>query len=240
MGLRVRVIVPVLLGATLATWAWAVADPFPQGTVTSTPTGPVAPIQNASSTPPSSAAVVWAAGPWGEVTIAGHRLVIPASAIDGPLVDHGQGWISGYQPTALAAAIAVMRNGLMVTAAPPVLQAQVDADTLTEAARAGLGATMRNAEPGWVIPAPTLAAANTRRVRLLGVAVELHGRRARATVYQATQADAGDTLSATGYQLAYADDQWRIDTVEPTTAVAAIPEHLTLPAPSQECDPCAP
>ena len=59
------------------------------------------------------------------------------------------------------------------------------------------------------------AAADRVDVRLLGVVVDLTGRTARATVYQAVAGADGDVITATEYRLVHAGDQWRIDTVGP-------------------------
>lgn len=178
--------------------------------------------------------VAWLDGPWGPATMAGRAVLLPASPIEGPLRDHGNGWADGYRPTALAAAIALLRAGPMAAAAPPALHAQVDAAVLTEQAdRAELVGQARNTEPAWTLPEPMLAAARAAVVRLLGVVVDLHGHTADARVYQAVAGDGGDTLLATDYQLRYTGGQWRVHRLGASTVVPAGPPAYTLPAPSE-------
>ena len=230
-----RLLLPLALLAVLVVLGVrAAADPHPHGSASAHPT-PAAPTTTTSTPTDLGPGVVWAAGPWGQLTLSGHRLLVPASASDGPLVDHGGGWATGYRPTATGAAIAALRHGLFIVAAPPALHAQVDRATLTPGAVAeDLTGPIRNAEPAWTLPAAVRAAADRVDVRLLGVVVDLTGRTARATVYQALASPDGDVITATGYRLVHAGDQWRIDTVDPSTVVPGAPEHYTLPAPSED------
>ena len=79
--------------------------------------------------------VSWSVGPWGEVIVAGHRLLVPASPVHGPLKDLGDGWASDYAPTATGAAIALLRGPWFVFAAPAALRPQVVAAVLTRPPR---------------------------------------------------------------------------------------------------------
>jgi len=224
----------VAVVAVVVGWR-AAADPHPQGPSASPPTPAGAPPPPSLSTPPDrGGAVRWDPGPWGPATLAGSPVLLPASSTDGPLVRHATGWAEGYPPTAVAAAITVLRAGLMALGAPPALHTQVDAGTLADPTRVGqlIGPT-RNEEPAWTLPAPLLSGGQAARVRLLGVVVDLDGSRATAQVYQAVTGAGGDTLTRSTYQLIHRDQQWLIDEVGATTVVPAGPATYTLPVPSE-------
>ena len=218
------------LGVLAVVVGWrAAADPHPQGPAAARPT----PSVHATSTPTDPGdPVTWTEGPWGPATVAGSPVLLPASPTDGPLRDHGNGWADGYAPTALGAAIALLRAGPMVAAAPPDLHDQVDAATLTDTAdTAVLIGPVRNTEPAWTLPAALLTASQGATVRLLGVLVDLSGTHAATAVYQAVGGPDGDILTATTYQLTYRARQWRVQSADATTAVPGAPAHYTLPAP---------
>ena len=241
MSRRHRLVAASLAALTLAgVGVWAAAAPHPHGAA-------AAPPPPVTSTPPDTgddaapggptegaAGVRWEPGPWGPAQLAGQPLLLPVSPVEGPLHDHGNGWASGYRPTALAAAIALVRGGPMLLGAPTTLHDQVQSATVTgQATAADLVGTTRNTEPAWTLPAPVLAATNGATVRLLGVVVDLHHAHAAAHVYQAVAGDSGDTLTRSDYQLRYAGGQWRIHAAGATTVVASGPPGYTLPAPSE-------
>lgn len=222
------------LAVTVGVGVWAAAGPHPHGTAAAPPQPGAQPTT--SSTPPDpGTAVRWAPGPWGPAKLAGRPLLLPASPTEGPLVDHGNGWASGYRPSPLAAAIALLRAGPSLAGAPPALHAQVEADTLTDIAdTAALIGPIRNQEPAWTLPAALLAAGAGSRVRLLGVVVDADDTQARATVYQAVAGPGGDTITATGYDLVHGSGQWRVQAAGATTVVAGAPGRYTLPTPSED------
>lgn len=233
MRTRRLLLAAAVTAAAGAVGVWTAADPHPQGPAAP---GSASPTSATSVPPQAGHAVTWAAGPWGNLSLAGHRVLLPRSGVDGPLVDQGDGWAVGYRPTALGAAIAVLRQPLLVLAAPTRLHEQVVRACLTDTFRhAGLLGGTRNTTDGWALPRATIDAAAVSDVRLLGVTVQLDGLRAQAKVFQAIAGgDTGDLMTATDYALAYgADRQWRIDALGAITVVTAVPTEYTLPAPSE-------
>lgn len=232
MRTRRLVLAAAVVSAAALVGAVATAGPNPQEPPTPDSATPIA----TTSTPGQQGVrVTWAAGPWGEATLAGYRVLIPSSPTEGPLADQA-GVGVGYRPSELGAAIAVLRQPLMVLAAPTQLHAEVDDASLTASARrAGLLGGPRNTTDSWTLPPATLDAAAASDVRLLGVTVDASGSQVQARVFQAVGGqDAGDLLTATDYRLAFgSDQQWRIDSVGSTTVVAAAPPDYTLPAPSE-------
>ena len=113
-------------------------------------------------------------------------MLLPRSGVEGPLVERGEGWAVGYRPTPLGAAIAVLRQPLLVLAAPTGLHEQVDRACLTDPFRnAGLLGGTRNTTDGWAVPRATVDAAAATDVRLLGVTAQVENLRAQARVFQA-------------------------------------------------------
>jgi hypothetical protein len=228
-----RLLLAAVAVTAAAVGVWTAADPNPQGPAAP---GPASPIAETSVPPQAGHAVTWVAGPWGNLALAGHRLLLPGSGVDGPLVDQGDGWAVGYRPTPLGAAIAVLRQPLLVLAAPTRLHAVVDQACLTDAFRnAGLLGGTRNTTDRWALPRATVDTAAASDVRLLGVTAQVEDLRAEARVFQAIVGeDAGDLMTATDYVLLYGSDrQWRIHAVGSTTVVTGVPAQYTLPAPSE-------
>ena len=232
MRTRRLVLAAAVVSAAALVGAVATAGPDPQQPAKP---GSATPIATTSNPGRPGVGVTWAAGPWGEAALAGHRVLVPSSPAEGPLTDQS-GVGVGYRATELGAAIAVLRQPLMVLAAPTRLHAQVDEACLTASARtAGLLGGPRNKTDAWTLPPATLDAAAAADVRLLGVTVDASGDQAQARVFQAVGGqDSGDLLTATDYRLAFgSDQQWRIDSGGSTTIVAAAPTYYTLPAPSE-------
>ncbi len=154
--------------------------------------------------------VTWSVGPWGEVIVAGHRLLIPASPEHGPLQDRGDGWASDYAPTATGAAIAVLRGPWFVFAAPAALRPQVVAAVLTPAAAAEPGPV--NPAVGWAIPSELLAGFAEQDVRLLGALARLTDLdRAVVDVYQELATPTGPVVIRSTHRLTFTDRQWLIE-----------------------------
>lgn len=159
---------------------------------------------------PPRGGVTWAPGPWGDVVVAGHRLLVPASAQHGPLRDRGDGWASDYPATATGAAIALLRGPWFVFAAPRPLRAQVVAAVLTPAAAEEPGPV--NPRPTWAMPAELLAGFADQRVRLLGAVATLTGPgRARVDVFHERVTPTGPVIIRSTHHLVHADRQWRVE-----------------------------
>lgn len=215
------------------------APPLPGSglVVVDTPTTPLNP-RRTPATDTAAAAVRWEPGPWGEVVIAGHRLLLPASATDGPLRDRGDGWSSDYPATALGAAIAVLRGPWLVFAAPAPLRAEVAATVLTRAAAADPGPV--NPRLGWALPPDVLAGFAALDLRTLGVTTTLTSpTKATAHVFLQRADPAGTTLIRTTHHLVHAGGQWLIDadysdaTGQPITT-DQLPARYTLAVPDDQ------
>lgn len=181
-----------------------------------------------STDPGRAGDVAWAVGPWGEVTVAGHRLLVPASLQHGPLRDRGDGWASDYAPTPQGAAIAVLRGPWFVFAAPPELRAQVVETVLTPAAAAEPGPV--NPSTGWAIPGELLNGFAGQDVLLFGAQARIVDEgRAEVDVYQRVADPRGPVVVRSTHHVTYADRQWLIEADYsdgageeiPTTAVPA-------------------
>lgn len=186
-------------------------------------------------TPTPTGTVTWEPGPWGEVAIAGHRLLVPASPTDGPLRDRGDGWASDYTPTAVGAAIALLRGPWFVTAAPAALRPEVTAAVLTPAAAADPGPV--NPAQGWAIPAELLTLFAGLDLRTLGaVATLTDEHQATVAVFQQRSTPTGAEVLRSTHRLVYGDRQWRIDADyadDPAQPVPAdqLPTAFTITAP---------
>lgn len=232
----------VALGAPLLA-ALAVAGVLVRSTGTD-PASPEAPAGAAATPRPGSVPgstdpgragdVAWSAGPWGEVTVAGHRLLIPASREHGPFRDR-DGWANDYAPTPEAAAIAVLRGPWFVFAAPADLRAQVVAAVLTPAAAAEPGPV--NPSTGWAIPGELLAGLAGQDVRLLGAQARLTGAgRAEVDVYQQVMDSNGPVVVRSTHRLTYTDRQWLIeadysDSAGQEIPTSAVPTTFTVAGP---------
>lgn len=163
-----------------------------------------------SPAPPDESEVTWEPGPWGEAVVAGHRLLLPASDVDGPLRDRGDGWSSDYPPTARAAAIAVLRGPWLVFAAPATLRPAVVDTVLTEQAAADPGPV--NPQPGWALPPDLLAGFAGQDLATLGAVATLTGEhRATVEVYLRRGDPGGPVLFRTRHHLVWSARSWRID-----------------------------
>ncbi len=199
------------------------------------------------SAPASTAAVEWVRGPWPAVDLGGSPLLVPVAA-DGPLVDHGGGWKSGYEPTAAGAAVAALRHGAYLAAAPPALRPAVEAASLTpagaQAYKAPLGPDAFNAAPDWAVPPAVLASAPPGTTVVVGAVADLgqsaDGPAAAVDVYLVTTPPGPVprivTVRAT-YRMVYGGGEWRMDAPraeDAPAAVAAPPASFTVPGPPPE------
>ena len=231
--------VAVAVAATLVVVGIREPAPAEQGSglvVVDAPTTSPAPPGTPASDP--AVAIRWEPGPWGEVVIAGHRLLLPVSGTDGPLRDRGDGWSSDYPPTPIGAAIAVLRGPWLVFAAPAPLRQEVAASVLTAAAAADPGPV--NPQPGWAMPPDVLAGFAGLDLRTLGVTATLiDPTRATAQVFLERTDPVGRVLIRTTHHLVWADRQWLIDadysdsTGQPITA-AELPARYTLAVPDDK------
>lgn len=154
--------------------------------------------------------VTWSPGPWGEATVAGHRLLVPSSTEHGPLRDRREGWASDYAETETGAAIALLRGPWFVFAAPAALRPSVEATVLTPAAAEEPGPV--NPAAGWALPSDLLAGLAAQDVLLLGSVARLtDGGRAEVAVYQQLATDTGPIVIRSTHQLTYTDRQWLIE-----------------------------
>lgn len=154
--------------------------------------------------------VTWSPGPWGEATVAGHRLLVPSSTEQGPLRDRGEGWASDYAETETGAAIALLRGPWFVFAAPAALRPSVVAAVLAPAAAEEPGPV--NPAAGWALPSDLLAGLAAQDLVLLGAVARLtDGRRAEVAVYQQLATDSGPIVIRSTHQLTYTDGQWLIE-----------------------------
>ena len=188
-----------------------------------------------STDPGRAGDVTWSPGPWGEVTVAGHRLLVPASAEHGPLRDRGDGWASDYTPTATGAAIAVLRGPWFVFAAPPALRPAVLATVLTPEAAGEPGPV--NPAPGWAVPTDLVAGFATQDARLLGAVARLTDpHRAQVEVYQHLATATAPVVVRSTHHLTYTDRQWLIeasyaDSPGAQVPVGEVPTEFTVPGP---------
>ena len=213
----------------------AATDPAPPEAPTGAAATPRPGSVPGSTDPGRAGDVTWVAGPWGEVTVAGHRVLLPASREHGPLRDRGDGWASDYAPTPEGAAIAVLRGPWFVFAAPPGLRPQVVATVLTRAAAAEPGPV--NPSTGWAIPGELLNGFAGQDVLLLGAQAWLVDMgRAEVHVYQRVADPSGPVVVRSTHHLTYADRQWLIeadysDGAGEEIPASAVPTTFTIAGP---------
>lgn len=212
-------------GATAFTPGLVVVQPAPTGS---------APAR-VSPAPQLDPDLRWEPGPWGEAVVAGHRLLLPASDVDGPLRDRGDGWSSDYPPTARAATIAVLRGPWLVFAAPATLRPAVVDTVLTEQAAADPGPV--NPQPGWALPPDLLAGFAGQDLATLGAVATLTSEhRAAVEVYLRRTQPGGPVLFRTRHHLTWSARSWRIDadhsdaTAQQLTP-AELPARFTITVP---------
>lgn len=204
LGLVVVVMTAILVGRAAGTDP-AVSAPPAEAAATPRPGSVPDPTD-----PGRDGDVAWSVGPWGEVSVAGHPLLVPTSPEHGPLRDRGDGWASDYAPTPIGAAIALLRGPWFVFAAPAALRPQVVAAVLTPAAAAEPGPI--NPAEGWAIPGELLAGFAAQDVRLLGAVARLTDPdRAVVDVYQELATPTGPVVIRSTHDVTYTDRQWLIE-----------------------------
>lgn len=212
-----KVVIAVAAASAVLAGTVAVAVTSTGGAATP-PVGDTGPSPVALGAPTGAPATVgevtWSSGPWVAPTGTGAAALLPSSRTHGPLTDLGDGRWVDYLPTPPAAAIAAMRAGVLVAAAPPVLRESVAADVLDDPPAIPATGPGLNGSDDWAIPAdwpggpwPDSSTSVLGAVAALDSTVE--PLRATVDIYHlVTAPQAPPTTWLTTYTLVYRQRQW--------------------------------